>query len=101
MAKKKAKKSRRKHSFLLTVCLISLVIVFVISLVSIKKEIDKRTAEKEQMEQMCSEEDAANEELQSIVDSGNKDEYVEKVAREKYGYIKPGDIVYQDVADGE
>ncbi len=101
VAKKKAKKSKRKHSFILTVCFISLAVVFVISLFSIKKEIDERTAEKEKMQEMCDEENSANEELQSIVDSGNKDEYVEKVAREKYGYIKPGDIVYQDVADGE
>ena len=36
-----------------------------------------------------------------MVDSGNEDEYLEKVAREKYGYINQGDRVYQDIASGE
>ena len=99
--KKKTKKSKRKYSFVLTVCFISLVIIFAISLFSIKKEIDERNAEKAKVEAEYSQEISENEELQSQIDSGSKDDYVEKVAREKYGYIKPGDIVYQDIADGE
>ena len=99
--KKKTRKSKRKHSFILTVCFISLAIAFVISLFSIKKEIDARNAEKAKVEAEYSQEISENEELQSQLDSGSKDDYVEKVAREKYGYIKPGDIVYQDIADGE
>ncbi len=101
MAGKKSKKSKRRHSFLLTVCFISLAIVFVISLISIKKEIDSGKEEVNQLQSKCDEENEANKELQSIVDSGDKDEYIEKVAREKYGYIKPGDRVYKDIASGE
>ena len=101
MAGKKSGKSKRKHSFILTVCFISLAIVFVISLISIKKEIDSRKEEVNQLQSKCDEENEVNKELQSIVDSGDKDEYIEKVAREKYGYIKPGDRVYQDIASGE
>ena len=100
MAAQKKKKSKRQHSFLLTVFFISIVVIFVISLVSLKKEIDKRTAEKEEVSAMYSQQEAENKELQSIVDSSNKDEQMEKEARKK-GYIKPGDVVYEDIADGE
>lgn len=101
MAGKKSKKSKRRNSFLLTVCFVSLAIVFVISLISIKKDINSLKEEVKERQAQCDEINAANEELQSIVDSGNQDEYIEKVAREKYGYIKPGDRVYQDIAAGE
>ena len=101
MAKKKSVKRRRKHSFILTVCIISLAIVFVISLISIKKEIDSGKEEVKQLQSKCDEENEANKELQRVVDSGDKDEYIEKIAREQYGYIKPGDRVYKDIASGE
>lgn len=101
MAGKKAKKSKRKHSFILTVCFISLAIIFVISLISIKKEYDSRKEDVSQLQSQCDEENEKNKELQNDIDSGDKDEYIEKVAREKYGYIKPGDRVYQDIASGE
>lgn len=100
MAAKKTGKSKRKHSFILTVCFISLAIIFVISLVSIKKEIDSRKEEVSQIQSKCDEKNAENEELKSEIDSGDEEEYKEKVAREN-GYIKPGDSVYQDVAAGE
>lgn len=102
MAKKtaanaKGKKISRRHSFLLTVCFISLAIIFVISLISIKKEIDSRNEEKSSLQSQLSEENSANEELQEVADSGDQDKYMEKVAREN-GYIKPGDRVYKDTA---
>lgn len=93
--------AKRKHSFLLTVCFISLVIVFVVSLVSINKEYKSRRAEAEALRTQVSQQQAENDELQDVVDTSDKDDYIEKVAREKYGYIKPGDRVYQDVAAGE
>lgn len=101
MAAKKNKKSKRKHSFILTVCCIALAIIFVLSLISIKKRIDAGKEEVTQLQSQCDEKEEENKELQSVVDSGNKDDYVEKVAREKYGYIKPGDRAYQDIASGE
>lgn len=101
MASKKSKKGKRKHSFLLTVCFISLAIIFIISLISIKKEIDSRKEDVRELQSMYNEKSEENKELQSRVDSGDQDEYIEKEAREKYGYIKPGDRVYEDIADGE
>ena len=96
-----AKKSKRKFSYIMVVLFLSVAVIFVVSLVAISKEIKEKKAEVAQLESKCEAQEAENNELQSMVDSGNEDEYLEKVAREKYGYINKGDRVYQDIASGE
>ncbi len=96
-----AKKSKRKFSYIMVVLFLSVAVIFVVSLVAISKEIKEKKAEVAQLESTCEAQEAENNELQSMVDSGNEDEYLEKVAREKYGYINQGDRVYQDIASGE
>ncbi|MBQ7595515.1 MAG: septum formation initiator family protein [Clostridia bacterium] len=96
-----AKEKKRRFSFILAVLFISVAVIFVVSLVAVNKEIKEHKAEVEQLESQCEAQEAENDELQSMVDSGNQDEYIEKIAREKYGYIEQGDRVYQDIASGE
>lgn len=98
MAKTKAKK---KHSFLLLVVIVALVIYFAVSLVSSAKEIQTKQSEVSELQAELDEKLAANEELQDVIDSGDKDEYIQQVARDKYGYKMPGDRVYQDIASGK
>ena len=101
MAKPKQKRPKRQHSFIMTVMFIVVAVFFVISVAAINKEISERKEYVEQLQSQYDEQEAENKELQSMIDSGNQDEYIEKVAREKYGYINPGDRVYQDIASGE
>ncbi|MCR5208102.1 MAG: septum formation initiator family protein [Eubacterium sp.] len=41
-----------------------------------------------------------NEKIKAILDSENKDEYIEQKAREK-GYAKDGEIVFYDISSGD
>ncbi|MBQ8783358.1 MAG: septum formation initiator family protein [Clostridia bacterium] len=100
MAKSKAKK-QRSFSFILLVIIVAFAVYFAVSLVSSAKEIQSKQAEVDSLQAQCNEQLAENEELQEVINSGDKDEYIQKVAREKYGYIMPGDRVYQDIASGE
>lgn len=100
MAKGKVKK-QRSFSFILLVVIVAFVVYFAVSLVSSAKEIQSKQAEIDELQSQCDERLAENEELQEVIDSGDKDEYIKQVAREKYGYIMPGDRVYQDIASGE
>lgn len=100
-AKAKTKKSKRKHSFTLTVCFIAALIAFSILLISINRQIGESRAQLAQVQAQRDSLAAENAQLQNEVDSGSQDDYIERIAREKYGYIKPGDRVYQDVAPGE
>ena len=40
---------------------------------------------------------AENERLQDVIDNSDKDSYIERVAREKLGYVKPGEKVYYNI----
>ena len=100
MAKSKVKK-QRSFSFILLVIVVAVVVYFAVSLVSSAKEIQSKQAEVDALQAECAEQLAENEELEEVINSGDKDEYIRHVAREKYGYIMPGDRVYQDIASGE
>ena len=101
MTAAKVKTKKRKHSFMLTVCFIAALIAFSILLISINKQISESRAQLAQVQAQHDKIAAENAQLQNEVDSGNQDDYIERIAREKYGYIKPGDRVYQDIAQGE
>ncbi len=42
-----------------------------------------------------------NESIREIIDSGDYREYIEKIAREQYGYCSPGEDVFYDNLFGE
>ena len=41
-----------------------------------------------------------NDRLQAIVDSEDKSDYIEQIAREKLGFVMPGEKVFYDVTPG-
>ena len=68
---------------------------------SARSDIKEKQDEVNQLSSQCETVENENKELQNNLDNGDKEDYIERIAREKYGYIKPGDRVYQDIADGE
>ena len=48
----------------------------------------------------CEEIKNENEELKRFLEDKNHDEYYEKIAREQYGYAKPGERVFYDSSFG-
>lgn len=101
MAKKKAApKKVQKRSFILTLGIVLLVGYFVISIISLQSTINERRAELEQKNAAYEQQLADNERLQSIVDDEDKSEYMEQVAREKLGFVMPGEKVFYDVTPG-
>lgn len=101
MAKTKvAPKKVQKRSFILTLGIVLLVGYFVISIISLQSTIKERRAELEQKNAAYEQQLADNERLQSIVDNEDKSEYMEQVAREKLGFVMPGEKVFYDVTPG-
>lgn len=101
MTKNKSKKSKRKHSLFITIAFIAFLIYFTVILISASSDIKEKKAYENQLQSQCETIENKNKELQNDLDNGDKEDYIERIAREKYGYIKPGDRVYQDIADGE
>lgn len=102
MAKAKTAPKRKKQtrSFILTLGLIMLIGYFVITFVGLQLErkeqsavLQQKTAEHQQIVE-------ENERLQSVLDSDDKSDYIEKIAREKLGYVMPGEKVFYDVTPG-
>lgn len=95
MAKEKMRKSR---SFIVSFCIVALCAYFAISLFSVSKEISNKKEEINAVEIDIANQNKKNDELRKIVDSGNIDEYAESLARDKYGYVMPGERVYYDIS---
>ena len=99
---KAAQKNRRirKKSFILTLGLVLLIGYFVITILSLQLSIKERRSVLEQKNVAYQQQVAENERLKSVVESEDKSEYIEQVAREKLGYVMPGEKVFYDVTPG-
>ncbi len=102
MATTKAKTGKRKQtrSFILTLGIILLVGYFVITIVGNVLSYKERQGELEQKNSAYETQIEENERLQEILDSEDKGDYIEKIAREKLGFIMPGEKVFYDVTPG-
>lgn len=97
---KKASKRVQSRSFLLTLGIVLLVGYFIITIIGLQLKIKDSRAELEQKEAAHAQQLDENERLESIVESDDKSEYIEQVAREKLGYVMPGEKVFYDVTPG-
>ncbi len=98
---KKNKKSRQrkpqKFSFILSISLLLIVGYFVISLINVHAQIKERKKEAQELDAKYEEQLAENKELSRIIEGGDKQEYIERIAREKLGYVMPGERVYYNI----
>ena len=94
MAVKKMK--NRKHSVILAVLFFALVCYFVATLISLQTQVRAQENTRDSLEVQYNQQLEDNKELQRLIDEGNESEYIEKIAREQYGYAKPDERVYYD-----
>lgn len=92
------KKTHKKRSFIVSLCIIAACAYFAISFFSINREIREVNKETAALISQTEQQNAENKELKEKLNSENKDEYVEKVARDKLGYVMPGERIYYDVS---
>ena len=94
MAVKKIK--NRKHSIILAVLFCALVCYFVATLISLQMQVRAQENNIEGLKNQYQQQIDENAELQQLIEEGNESEYIEKIAREQYGYAKPDERVYYD-----
>ena len=113
-AKKSTKKAKKRNKpSLLIVLLVAILAVFaVFSILNQKMEIAQKTEELAILEEQLKKQEQSNKRMINIanvldkledsdVDSEQYEEslkYIEKIAREDYGYIKHGERVYINIA---
>ncbi len=99
-AKPKKKQIRKFHLLWILVAIMGFMVLFgkissnFIKLNALNKEIAV-------IDENIKELDKESAEIQEILDEENHDEYFEKIAREEYGYCKPGEKVYYNSSYGE
>lgn len=62
-----------------------------VQVAAMQKKLEESTKELEQQQ-------VQNQELQHLVDSGDEDAYVERIAREMFGYARPNERVFVDIS---
>ena len=90
------KTKNRKHSIILAVLFCALVCYFVATLISLQTKVLAQENAVEDLQLQYQQQLDENSELQLIVDNGNESDYIERIAREQYGYAKPDERVYYD-----
>ena len=73
---------------------------FVITIIGLQLSIKERQDVLEQKNSVYEEQVEQNERLQAIVDSDDKSDYIQQIAREQLGFIMPGEKVFYDVTPG-
>ncbi len=93
-----AKNKNRKHSIILGVLFCTLVCYFVATLISLQTKVRAEEKIYEELSATYQQQLNENAELEMIIENGDESDYIEKVAREQYGYAKPDERVYYDSA---
>lgn len=88
---------RQKFSFILMLCLLLLVGYFTIMLISVNIKQSEKKKELDRLNEIKQEQVDENARLQSVIDGGDQEEYIRQTAREKLGYVFPGEKVYYNV----
>ncbi len=99
-AKPKKKKFRKVH-FLWVLLIVCAVVLVFGSLAQNFIELGELNGKIDEMNQEITDLDKESAEIQEILDDKTHDEYFEKIAREEYGYCKPGEKVYYNSSFGE
>ena len=99
MAKLKARLAAKSWSKILLVAIVTVVILLgSVSLIRNHADISRLEAQAAEYDAQYQQQIDENERIKAIVNSKNKDDYIEQKAREK-GYVKDGEVVFYDISD--
>ena len=92
--------TKKKRSLLLVLAILVFVCVIAVGCILNYASAAQNNRKAAQVSEQCSEIQAENEEMKGFLDEENHDAYYDKVAREQYGYAKPGErVFYYDASD--
>lgn len=90
--------SKRKKSIILELAIVAVAVYVIVSLVQLQVQISEADRKCEEVSAAYENQQLENSELQRLLENGNEEEYIERVAREQLGFVKPDEKVFYDVA---
>ncbi len=95
----KNKKQNKSYRQWLIKVPVLLAAVYLLGLfVSGRMQVNTKQKELVEIQTKIEQQDETNAELQEIMDAGDQDAYIERIAREKLGYAKPEERIFIDVS---
>ncbi len=86
---------KRRKAGILTKLIVMIIMVYaVVTLVELNSKIAAAEAQKAKLEQEALNIEARNAELEHSIKNSSDPETIQKVAREKLGLVKPGEIIF-------
>ncbi len=98
MAQIKQRLATKNWGKILTISIIVIVLVFsTISLIRNQADISRLKAQAAECDAQYAQQVEENEKIKAILNTDNKDDYIEQKAREK-GYVKDNEVVFYDIS---
>lgn len=88
----------RKHSVIVYTFVFALVCFFVATLLSLCFKVSAQKKINAELVSQYNQQLDENADLEAYIESGDEADYIERIAREQYGYAKPEERVYYDSA---
>jgi cell division protein FtsB len=92
------KKSKKKTPLILKILACAFAGYAAFTLVNLQININHKHDEIAKLDAQISEKSTINQELRDFLKSGASDEYIADIAREKLGYVSPGERVFVDTS---
>ena len=100
-AKQEKVKSKKTIVKIIIICLAVVLVGYCsFALISNFASIGVLKSQKDELNDKYTQQVTENEKIKDILDSDDKDEYIEQKAREK-GYVKDGEVVYYDISSSK
>ena len=91
-------KKKKRVDFLTKLLVVGFSVYATFTLVSLQIQISEKKAEQAMLATQIEEQTLRNAEVKALLESDNSDEYVARIARDKLGYVSPGERVFVDIS---
>lgn len=95
------KKKGRATSYALRILLVAAAVVLIANCVSLFSQVKEKKEKYNSLERLYQEELVLKNEYEYLLDEKNQLEYIERIARERYGYVAPGERAFYDSSYGK
>ena len=96
---KPIKKEKASIKKIIVIVALSIFLLYVlVSIITIQIDINQRKQELAALNAQLENQQILNSELADMIDSGEIEDYLVRIAREKYGYVFPDEEVYIDIS---
>lgn len=90
------KNTTQKHSVIICTFIFALICFFIATLISLGVKVSAQKQINAELMSQYNQKLDENSDLEAYIESGDEADYIERIAREKYGYAKPEERVYFD-----